>query len=70
MVGVVGDFSQAVLAIRNDITTSFSNQATIDVGGTLHHLFQQNKVAALWEARFGFVAHDLNRAFVAIINAA
>jgi HK97 family phage major capsid protein len=69
VVGVVGDFSQAVLAIRNDISTSFSNQATIDVGGTLHHLFQQNKVAALWEARFGFVAHDLNRAFVAIVNA-
>jgi HK97 family phage major capsid protein len=70
VVGVVGDFSQAVLGIRQDITVDFSNQATIDVGGTLHNLWQQNKVASRWEARMGFVAHDLNRAFVAIINAA
>ena len=69
VVGVVGDFSQAVLGIRNDITMSLSDQATVDVGGTLHHLFQQNKVAARWEARMGFVAHDLNRSFAAIINA-
>ena len=70
VVGVVGDFSQAVLGIRKDITMSLSDQATVDVGGTLHHLWQQNKVAARWEMRVGFVAHDLNRAFVAIINAA
>lgn len=69
VVGVVGDFSQAVLGIRKDIDLSFSDQATIDVGGTLHHLFQQNKVASRWEMRVGFVAHDLNRAFAAIINA-
>jgi hypothetical protein len=70
VVGVVGDFSQAVLGIRKDISLSFSDQATIDVGGTLHHLWQQNKVASRWEMRVGFVAHDLNRAFAAIINAA
>lgn len=67
--GIVGDFSQAVLGIRNDITMSLSDQATIDVGGTLHHLWQQNKVAARWEARMGFVAHDLNRAFCSIVDA-
>lgn len=67
--GIVGDFSQAVLAIRNDVTVSFSDQATVDVSGTLHHLWQQNKVAARWETRVGFVAHDLNRAFCAIIDA-
>lgn len=69
VVGIVGDFSQAVLGIRKDITVSFSDQATVDVGGTLHHLWQQNKVAALWEARMGFVVHDLSRAFSPIINA-
>lgn len=69
IVGVVGDFSQALLAIRKDITVDFTNQATVDVGGTLHHLWQQNKVASLWEARMGFVAHDLNRSFCAIVNA-
>jgi hypothetical protein len=50
--GVVGDFSQAVLGIRKDISLSFSDQATIDVGGTLHHLWQQNKVGvAVGDAR-------------------
>jgi HK97 family phage major capsid protein len=67
--GVVGDFSNAVLAIRQDITVAFSNQATVDVSGTLHNLWQQNKVAARWEMRAGFVAHDLNRAFCAIVDA-
>lgn len=67
--GIVGDFSQAVLGIRKDITVAFSNQATVDVSGTLHHLWQQNKVASLWEMRAGFVAHDLNRSFCAIIDA-
>ncbi len=69
VVGVVGDFSQALLAIRNDIRIKFSDQATVDVSATLHHLWQQNKVASLWESRMGFVAHDLNRSFAAIINA-
>lgn len=70
VVAIVGDFSQAVLAIRQDITVAFSNQATVDVSGTLHNLWQQNKVAARWEMRAGFVVHDLNRAFVAVTNAA
>jgi HK97 family phage major capsid protein len=70
VVGVVGDFSQALLAIRNDIRVKFSDQATVNVSGTDHRLWQQNKVASLWETRLGFVVHDLNRAFAAIINAA
>ena len=68
VVGVVGDFSQALLAIRNDIRLKFSDQATIDVSGTKHDLWQQNKVASLWETRLGFVVHDLNRAFASIVN--
>lgn len=69
VIGVVGDFTHAVLGIRKDIVVRFSNQATLDVSGTLHHLFQQNKVAALWEMRIGFVVHDLNRMFVQLVNA-
>jgi HK97 family phage major capsid protein len=69
VVGVVGDFSQALIAIRNDIRIKFSDQATVNVSGTDHRLWQANKVASLWETRLGFVAHDLNRAFAAIINA-
>jgi HK97 family phage major capsid protein len=67
---VVGDFSHAVGVIRKDLNVRISDQATVDVGGTLHHLWQQNKVAAQWETRIGFFAHDLNRMFVAITNAA
>jgi HK97 family phage major capsid protein len=67
--GIVGDFSQAVLAIRQDLTVDFSNQATVDVSSTLHHLWQQNKVAARFEMRAGFVAHALNDAFCAIVDA-
>ena len=65
VVGVVGDFSQAILGIRKDITLAFSDQATVGV----HNAFEQNKILSRWEMRTGFVAHDLNRAFVALINA-
>jgi hypothetical protein len=41
----------------------------VDVSGTLHHLWQQNKVAARWETRTGFVVHDLNRSMCAIVDA-
>lgn len=67
---VVGDFNHAVFAVRRDIRVDRSNQATVDVSGTLHHLWQQNKTALLWEMRLGFVAHDLNRMFANVTNAA
>lgn len=70
VVGIVGDFNQALLGLRTDMRVKFSDQATVNVSGTDHRLWQQNKVAALWETRVGFVAHDISRAFVAIINAA
>jgi hypothetical protein len=69
VVGVVGDFSQALLAIRNDIRVKFSDQATVVATGT-HNMWQENKVASLWEMRLGFVVHDLSRAFAAIVNTA
>lgn len=67
---VVGDFNQAVFAVRRDISVRTSDQASVDVGGTLHNLWQQNKTAMLWEMRVGFNAHDLNDAFATITNAA
>lgn len=66
---IVGDWSHAILGIRKDIQVRFTDQATLDVGGTLHHLWQQNKIAAQWEMRVGFVVHDLNRMFVQVTNA-
>lgn len=70
VVGLVGDFTHAVAVLRKDITVRSTDQATIDVSGTLHHLWQQNKTAFQWEQRIGFNAHDINRMFVAILNAA
>lgn len=67
---LVGDFTHAVFAMRKDITVKRSDQATVDVSGTLHNLWQQNKTALLWEMRIGFVAHDLNRMFSNVTNAA
>jgi HK97 family phage major capsid protein len=68
-VGIVGDFNQAIAAIRQDLTVAYSDQATVDVGGTLHNLWQQNKRAARWEMRMGFNIHDTNNAFCLIRNA-
>jgi hypothetical protein len=69
VVGIVGDFEHSVVAMRQDVTVRFTDQASVDVSGTLHHLFQQNKTAFLWEMRIGAFQHDLNRMFVAILNA-
>jgi hypothetical protein len=66
---VIGDFTQALFAVRNEVRRKVSTDATVDVGGTQHRLWQQNKLGVLWEMRAGFVVHDLNRAFVAVINA-
>lgn len=70
VVGIVGDFQQGIAAVRQDLSMSFSDQATVDVSGTLHHLWQQNKRASRWEMRMGFNVHDVNNAFCLILNAA
>lgn len=71
IVGIVGDFSQAVAAIRTDLNVRFSDQATlVDGNSTTHNLWQENKVAAQWETRVGFNVHDLNKSIVIIKNAA
>jgi HK97 family phage major capsid protein len=70
VVGIVGDFSRVRVGVREDVTMSFSTQATVDVSGTLHHLWQQNKAASRWEMRIGANIHDVNRAFALILNAA
>ena len=41
----------------------------MDVGGTLHHLWQQGKTALQWEMRIGYGIHDRDRMFVAIVDA-
>ncbi len=66
---IVGDFSHAMLGIRNDVRRKVSTEATVNVSGTDHRLWQQNKTGVLWETRVGFVAHDLNKAFCSVIDA-
>jgi HK97 family phage major capsid protein len=70
VVGIVGDFTGSMAVMRTGLTMRASNQATVDVSGTLHHLWQQNKTAALWEMRIGYTIHDRDKRFVAILNAA
>ena len=69
VVGIVGDFTHSLFVMRKDITVRSTDQATVDVSGTLHHLWQQNKTAVLWEQRLGYAIHDRNRMFVKILNA-
>ena len=66
---VVGDYTHAVFAIRRDMSVRTSTEATVNVSGTDHHLWQQNKLAVQWEMRIGFFAHDLNRMFATVTNA-
>jgi HK97 family phage major capsid protein len=69
VVAIVGDWSHAVFGIRKDLTMRTSDQATITVGGTPVNLWEENKIAGLWESRVGFAIHDKARMFVAIVNA-
>jgi hypothetical protein len=56
--------------IRKDVTVTTSTEATINDGTTDRKLFQENLTAVRYETRLAFMAHDLNRAVVAITNAA
>lgn len=69
IVGIVGDFSHSIAVMRSDLTVRTSDQASVDVGGTLHHLWQQNKTAFQWEMRVGYGIHDRDRMFCAIVDA-
>jgi len=70
VIGIVGDFSNAILLVRNDVTVSQTAEATLDNAGSLIHLWQQNMQAWRYDVRVGFYANDLNRQFCAIIDAA
>lgn len=58
-----GDWSALRYGFAEDITVSTSTEATIVDGGTTYNLFQQNMIAILAEAIFGWVVLDEN-AFV------
>lgn len=64
-----GDWSALRYGFAEEISVSVSDQATIVDGGTTYNLFQQNMVAILAEAIFGWVVVDPN-AFVKYVQAA
>lgn len=57
------------MRIRKDVVLDVSREASIDVDGTVRNLFQENLTAVRYEARLGFMVHDINRAVVAIVDA-
>jgi hypothetical protein len=56
--------------LRKDVTLTTSTEATVNDGVADRKLFQENLTAIRYETRTAFMVHDLNRAVVAIIDAA
>ena len=56
--------------LRRDVTVATSSEATVNDGTADRKLFQEDLTAIRYETRLAFMVHDLNRAVVAIINAA
>lgn len=66
--GVVGDWSQAIWGTVEGIKISFSDQATLNDGGTPLNLWQSNMVAVRAEIEIGFVVAD-PKAFTLLTDA-
>lgn len=58
------------LRIRKDVTIAVTNEATVNDGTTDRFLWQEDMNGLRYVTRIGFMAHDVNRAVVAITNAA
>jgi hypothetical protein len=56
--------------MRKDVTVAVSTEATINDGVADRKLFQEDLTGVRYETRLAFMVHDLNRAVVAIIDAA
>ncbi|MFD5864362.1 phage major capsid protein [Agromyces sp. NPDC127015] len=63
-----GDWGALKYGFAQDITVSLSNQATVVDGADTYHLWQQNMVAVLAEATFGWIISDKD-SFVAYDDA-
>lgn len=56
--------------IRRDVTVAVTTEATINDGTSDRFLWQEDMQALRYVTRLGFMAHDINRSVVALINAA
>ena len=66
--GIVGDWSQAVWGTVEGVKVSFSDQATLNDGGTSLNLWQRNMFAVRAEIEIGFTVLD-PKAFVLLTEA-
>jgi HK97 family phage major capsid protein len=53
---IVGDFSQAIVAVRQDVTMDLAREGVItdNTGAIVYNLFQQDMVAMRFVARYGY----------------
>jgi HK97 family phage major capsid protein len=68
ILGFGGDWSQAAWGAVGGISYKVSTEATVTINGSLVSLFENNLVAVLAEAEYGFLVNDVN-AFVEYANA-
>jgi len=67
IVGFAGDWSQAAWGAVGGISYRVSTEAAVTINGTLTSLFENNLMAVLAEAEYGFVVADPD-AFVELTN--
>ena len=67
--GYLGDWSQVAWGVVGGINYSVSTQAAVTINGVLTSLFENNLVAILAEAEYGFLVND-PASFVKFTNAA
>lgn len=67
VVGYAGDWSQAAWGAIGGISYRISTEATVTINGTLTSLFENNLVAILAEAEYGWLVNDTS-AFVKYTN--
>ena len=68
VVGYAGDWTQAAWGKIGGISYRISTEATVTINGSLTSLWENNLVAILAEAEFGWVVNDTD-AFVRLTNA-
>jgi len=66
--GYLGDWSQVAWGAVGGISYKVSTEATVTINGTLVSLFENNLVAILAEAEYGFLVNDAS-SFVKFTNA-
>ncbi len=69
VLGFVAHRPNLHVRVRRDVTLSTSSEATVNDGVSDRKLFQENLTAIRYETRLAFMAHDINRAVVKIVNA-